>query len=69
MIVLYVFVAEVPAVLADCEPDPMAAGAIIGAVVFGVESFDGEPAFYADGHLMKEADASGDVADGNLSDW
>jgi hypothetical protein len=51
-IMLDVFVAEFPAVLADRETHPMATGAVIGAEVFGVESLDRIATFYADGHCM-----------------
>jgi hypothetical protein len=47
---LYVFIAEASAVLADCEADPMAAGSVIGARVFGVKGLDGITTFYADWH-------------------
>jgi hypothetical protein len=49
---LYVFVAEASAVLADCEPHSMAAGPIIGAGVFGVKGLDRIATFYADWHRI-----------------
>ena len=49
---LYVFVAESTAILADCEAHSMAAGAIIGAGILGIEGLDGIATFYADGHFM-----------------
>ena len=52
---LDVFIAESTAVLAYCEADSVAAGLIIGARVFGVESLDWVTTFYADGHCMYDS--------------
>jgi len=62
MIVFYVFIAESPAVFADCEPDTMAAGSIVCAGVFGEKSSDREATFYADWHFIYEVESSVDVA-------
>ena len=51
-VVLYIFVAESTAVLADCEADSMAAGSVIGPRVFGVKSLDWIATFYADWHRI-----------------
>lgn len=51
-IMLDVFVAELPAVLAYCQSNTLTAGRFIGALIFGVEGFDGEATFYADWHLI-----------------
>lgn len=47
-----VFVAEVSAVLAYCQAYAVAARVLIGALIFGIECFDGEAAFYADWHRI-----------------
>ena len=52
IVVLYVFIAEASAVLADRETYAMAAGAVICAGVFGVEGLDGKATFYADWHRI-----------------
>jgi hypothetical protein len=48
----YVFIAESATVLADSEAYSMAAGFIVCAGVFGVESLDWIPTFYADWHRI-----------------
>lgn len=53
-IMLYVFIAEPPAILAHGEAHAMPCGAVIGARVFGVKGFDGVATFYADWHCMSE---------------
>jgi hypothetical protein len=47
---LYVFVAEASAVLADCKAHAMAARLVIGAGVFCVEGLDWISTFYTDWH-------------------
>lgn len=51
VVMLDVFITESPAFLADCKAHSLAAGAVIGAGVFGVEGVDWSATFYADGHL------------------
>ena len=55
---LYVFIAEASAVLADCEADSMAAGSVICTGVFGVEGLDGIATFYADWHRIYDLGSS-----------
>jgi hypothetical protein len=52
-IMLDIFVAELPAIFADGQAHPMAAGLVIGARVFGIEGLDWIATFYADGHCMR----------------
>ena len=51
-IMLYVFITEASAVFADCQSNPVAAGSIICAGVFGVKGLDREATFYADRHRI-----------------
>lgn len=62
---LYILVAEPATVLADSEPDSMAAGTVIGPRVLGIEGLDRIATFYADWHriwssLMRVVRASRD---------
>jgi hypothetical protein len=58
VVMLYVFIAEASAVLADGEADSMAAGSVICTGVFGVEGLDGIATFYADWHRIYDLGSS-----------
>lgn len=53
-IMLDIFVAELPAVLAYCQAHAVAAGIFVGALIFGVECFDWKSALYTDWHLIEQ---------------
>lgn len=46
-----IFVAESPAILANCKSDSMTTRAVISTQVLGIEGIDRSTTFYADGHL------------------
>lgn len=51
-VMLDIFIAEMPTILAYRQSHALAAGRFICALVFGVKSLDGKATFYTNRHLM-----------------